>query len=82
MPRPINILLVRHAVSAANLDRSLYQRLPDPKVPLAPQGHEQARAAGDAVAAWLKTQEPGGTRILCSPYQRTRETCASSSIRS
>jgi len=75
MPRPINILLVRHAVSAANLDRSLYQRLPDPKVPLAPQGHDQARAAGEAVATWLKAQEPGGTRIFCSPYQRTRETC-------
>ena len=76
MPRPINILLVRHAVSAANLDRNLYTRLPDTKVPLAPKGHEEARAAGDAIAAWLKAQaEPGGTRIYCSPYQRTRETC-------
>lgn len=76
MPRPINIMLVRHAVSAANLDRSLYTRLPDTKVPLAPQGHEQARAAGDAIAAWIKGRAgPGGTRIYCSPYQRTRETC-------
>ena len=76
MPRPINILLVRHGVSQANLDRSLYTRLPDTKVPLAPVGHEQARAAGDAIAAWIKTLPyPCGTRIYCSPYQRTRETC-------
>lgn len=77
MPRPINLLLVRHAVSAANLDNTLYTRLPDAKVPLAPEGHKQARAAGEAVAAWIKAQ-PGtdSTRIYCSPYQRTRETCA------
>ncbi len=76
MPRPINIILVRHAVSAANLDNSLDTRLPDAKVPLAPEGKAQARAAGDAVAEWIKAQ-PGndGTRIFCSPYQRTRETC-------
>lgn len=77
MPRPINLLLVRHAVSAANLDNTLYTRLPDAKVPLAPEGRAQARAAGDAIAAWIKAQ-PGsdGTRIYCSPYQRTRETSA------
>jgi bisphosphoglycerate-dependent phosphoglycerate mutase len=76
MPRPINILLVRHAVSAANLDNTLYTRLPDAKVPLAPEGAAQARAAGDAVAEWIKAQEqPAGTRIYCSPFQRTRETC-------
>ena len=75
MPRPINILLVRHAVSQANLDRSLYTRFPDTHVPLAQEGHVQARAAGDAVATWIKSQqEPAGTRIYCSPYQRTRET--------
>jgi len=77
MPRPINILLVRHGVSQANLDRSLYMRFPDTKVPLAEEGHEQARAAGEAIAAWLKSRpDPGGTRIYCSPYQRTRETSA------
>ena len=76
MPRPINILLVRHGVSQANLDRSLYTRLPDTRVPLAQEGHVQARAAGEAIAAWLKAHpDPGGTRIYCSPYQRTRETC-------
>lgn len=76
MPRPINLLLVRHAVSAANLDNTLYTRLPDAKVPLAPEGHAQARAAGDAIAAWITAQtDGGGTRVYCSPYQRTRETC-------
>jgi len=76
MPRPINILLVRHAVSAANLDNTLYTRLPDAKVPLAPEGAAQARAAGNAIAEWIGAQrEPCGTRIYCSPFQRTRETC-------
>jgi len=75
MPRPINILLVRHAVSAANLDNTLYTRLPDAKVPLAPVGAAQSRAAGDAIAAWIRAQPVAdGTRIYCSPYQRTRET--------
>jgi broad specificity phosphatase PhoE len=76
MPRPINLLLVRHAVSQANLDNTLYTRLPDVRVPLAQEGHAQARATGDAIAAWVQAQrDPGGTRIYCSPYQRTRETC-------
>lgn len=77
MARPINILLVRHGVSAANLDRGLYTRLPDTRVALAPEGHRQARATGEAIAAWLKAQtDGGGTRIYCSPYLRTRETSA------
>jgi broad specificity phosphatase PhoE len=68
MPRPINILLVRHAVSAANLDSKLYTRLPDAMVPLAPEGAARPRAAGDAMAAWIAAQEnPCGTRIFCSP---------------
>lgn len=76
MPRPINILLVRHAVSAANLDATLYTRLPDAKVPLAPEGKAQARASGEAIADWIREQDnDDGTRIYCSPYQRTRETC-------
>lgn len=83
MPRQINLLLVRHALSEANLDKTVNARLPDARVNLAEVGHTQARAAGDAVADWLcnlrsswGTGGIGGTRILCSPYERTRQTSA------
>lgn len=77
MPRAINIFLVRHAVSEANLDKAVNARLPDNQVPLAEIGHDQAFKAGDALAEWLATSGnnfSGKTRILCSPYRRTRET--------
>lgn len=87
MPRNINLLLVRHAISEANLDKTVNARLPDNQVPLATEGHQQARMAGEAIADWLQSPQTtvGGntmdqpwvaerTRILCSPYRRTRET--------
>jgi hypothetical protein len=48
-------------------------------VPLAPEGHAQARAAGDAVAEWITAQD-GLVRHphLLLAYQRTRETCVRS----
>jgi 2,3-bisphosphoglycerate-dependent phosphoglycerate mutase len=83
MARQINLLLVRHAISEANLDKTVNARLPDSRVPLAPEGHDQAAAAGEAIAKWLTYLREcggnggiGGTRILCSPYLRTRETSA------
>lgn len=78
MARFINLFLVRHAVSEANLDKTVNARLPDSKVPLAPHGHEQAYAAGQALAQYMLAEklERDQTRILCSPYQRTRETSA------
>lgn len=73
--RNLNLLLVRHAVSEANLDKTVNARLPDNRVPLAPEGRDQARAAGEAIADWIDSVQPSGmTRILCSPYMRTRET--------
>lgn len=79
MPRKINLLLVRHAVSEANLDKTVNARLPDHAVPLAPVGHEQADTSGLKLANWLwRNANPDAekTRILCSPYRRTRETSA------
>jgi 2,3-bisphosphoglycerate-dependent phosphoglycerate mutase len=100
MARQINLILVRHAVSEANLDKSVNARLPDAKIPLAHEGHDQAYAAGKAIASFLRSEDnmffenhnyllkndmpkafstsqpEGKTRILCSPYQRTRETSA------
>ena len=52
-------------------------RLPDHSIQLSPEGHDQARAAGKALAGYLSaSSSPGPIRILCSPYERTRQTSA------
>ena len=72
--RAIRIFLVRHGESEANLDRSIIARLPDHSVPLSPEGRRQAAQAGRFLAGSLA---PGRrTRILVSPYARTRQTSA------
>lgn len=71
-----NIYLVRHAVSEANLDKALYLRLPDQRVPLAPEGFAQARAAGAYLADQINDFSSRRVRILCSPYLRARQTAA------
>lgn len=78
MARRINLLLVRHALSGANLDKSLNYRLPDQRIPLANVGHDQASKVGEFLAGFLSNaaQQEGRTRILCSPYMRTRQTSA------
>src|SRR3546814_581770 len=78
MARRINLLLVRHALSGANLDKSLNYRLPDQRIPLAEVGHDQAAKAGEFLAGFLSetAQSAGRTRILCSPYLRARQTSA------
>jgi 2,3-bisphosphoglycerate-dependent phosphoglycerate mutase len=75
--RPLRLFLVRHGQSAANLDKSMNVRLPDHSIQLSPEGHEQALAAGHALAGYLSASAgPGPIRILCSPYERTRQTSA------
>ena len=72
--RPIRLFLVRHGQSEANLDKSVNGRLPDHRIALSAEGHRQAAEAGTYLAQALA---PGHrTRILCSPYTRTRQTSA------
>ena len=40
---PSRIILVRHGRLAANDDTTIYSRVPDYKIELVEQGHEQAR---------------------------------------
>lgn len=70
MPHRVNIYLVRHATSSANLDKEVYLSQPDFNVPLAPHGKDQSIAAGK----FLRDNLVGRTRMLVSPYRRTRET--------
>lgn len=75
--RPLRLFLVRHGQSAANLDKSMNILLPDHSIELSPEGHVQAQAAGKALANYLSASAScGPIRILCSPYERTRQTSA------
>lgn len=87
---PIRIFLIRHGLSEANLDKSVNVHKPDFAVNLSPEGHEQAEAAGVALAEYITlnrgTKEIVGewgreevpdrrrARMLVSPYYRTRQT--------
>src|SRR5689334_25432126 len=56
--------------SEANLDKTIYERIPDHAVPLTPHGHEQAAKAGKDLRE-LFENEP--VRVYVSPYRRALE---------
>ncbi len=66
------IYLVRHGLSASNLDLEVNRRMPDHKIDLAPEGVRQAAEAGNALAENIMPGER--VRLLVSPYARTRQT--------
>ena len=70
------IHFIRHGLSEANLSTSVNRRKPDHAIELAPEGHHQAKRAGDALAHHFdhRGEGPGRIRMLISPYKRTRET--------
>jgi 2,3-bisphosphoglycerate-dependent phosphoglycerate mutase len=70
----VRIFLVRHATSAANLDKTVNATLPDSKVPLAEHGFDQAVAAGVTIREHLLQEPSQRVRMLVSPYLRTRQT--------
>ncbi|TGZ83800.1 phosphoglycerate mutase-like protein [Ascodesmis nigricans] len=72
MGKPRLIILIRHAESTGNENRSVHQSIPDHRVPLTTLGHEQALQAGSRLAALLQPTDT--LQIITSPYQRTRET--------
>ncbi|MFC6156803.1 histidine phosphatase family protein [Kribbella jiaozuonensis] len=72
--RPMRIVLIRHGESEANLDKTVYERIPDHAVPLTPHGHEQAVKAGKDLRE-LFENEP--VRVYVSPYLRARQTLES-----
>lgn len=60
------LILIRHAESEGNRDRTFTQ---SPEVPLTPFGREQARATAQRIAARYHP-----SRLIASPYRRARET--------
>jgi broad specificity phosphatase PhoE len=71
MSAPRQIIMVRHGQSAANLDTSIYDRVPDYRIPLTDLGLEQARAAGRQIRSQLDGEK---VRVYVSPYLRAYQT--------
>lgn len=71
--RPLRIVLLRHGQSEANIDPSVFERVPDHAIPLTATGHEQAATAGGALRQLFGDQP---VRVYVSPYRRTLQTLA------
>ena len=69
--RPMRIALIRHGESEANLDKTIFERVPDHAIPLTAHGHEQSAKAGTYLRE-LFENEP--VRAYVSPYLRARQT--------
>lgn len=69
--RPLRIALIRHAESEANLDKTVFERVPDHAIPLTAHGREQSATAG-AELRELFDGEP--VRVYVSPYKRALQT--------
>jgi len=66
------IVIIRHAQSEGNKNRSIHQTVPDHRVKLTAEGHAQALEAGKRLRSLLKPED--SVRFYTSPYTRTRET--------
>ena len=71
MSAPGKIIMIRHGQSAANADTSIYNRVPDYRIPLTDLGVEQARAAGEQVRRLLDGRP---VCVYVSPYLRAYQT--------
>lgn len=63
--------MIRHGQSAANVDPSIYDRVPDYRIPLTDLGISQAVAAGERLRRDLDGQP---ISVYVSPYLRTYQT--------
>ncbi|KAK5072157.1 hypothetical protein LTS08_000747 [Lithohypha guttulata] len=72
MGKPRLIIIIRHAQSEGNRDKTIHQATPDHKVSLTPEGEDQARQAGEKLRSLLR--EDDSLHFFISPYKRTRQT--------
>jgi hypothetical protein len=78
--KTLNLYLVRHGETEANVDRTLYTTKADHAIRLTSKGISQAEKAGDFLGEMLLEQEErhplnfGNIRVWHSPYYRARET--------
>jgi broad specificity phosphatase PhoE len=71
MSAPGKIIMIRHGQSAANADTSIYNRVPDYRIPLTELGLEQAKAAGERIRRELDGRQ---VSVYVSPYLRAYQT--------
>lgn len=69
--KPKRIILIRHGQSLGNLDKSIYAKLPDYKLPLTEKGKTQAELCGKTLRNITKKES---CMFYVSPLWRTRET--------
>lgn len=72
MGKPRLIIIIRHAQSEANVDKTIHQHTPDHRVGLTEEGHQQAQEAGQKLRELLRNDDR--LHFFISPYRRTRET--------
>src|ERR1700722_13663671 len=79
MPSRLNIYLIRHGESEANLDKAVNLRVADHQVALSDKGHQQASEAGTLLPGFIQELRSAGGKVAAyvSPYRRTRETWSS-----
>jgi len=73
----MQLLLVRHGETTANVDKKVYLDTADHAVPLSDLGHQQAITAGQLLAVQIKksiSRTNSRVRVWTSPYKRTRQT--------
>lgn len=71
MKKTKNIIVLRHGTSVANLDKSVYDRIPDYRVELATKGREQATKAAEHLVREFGERPVG---VYVSPFVRTVQT--------
>jgi len=86
--KPIRIILVRHGESLGNVDKSVYNEMPDWAVPLTDKGKEQAATVADKILALMQKEDlkdkmavqhdpmPLGAWVYSSEWVRAVQTAA------
>lgn len=69
--KPKRIILIRHGESLGNIDKTIYNSIPDYAIDLSDKGLEQAREAGKALKEIVKNET---MFAYVSPMWRTRST--------
>lgn len=70
--KPKRIILVRHGESVGNVNRAIYDTVPDYAIKLTEKGHEQAKQAGVKIANIIGAHETACAYV--SSYTRTKQT--------
>lgn len=69
--RPLRIAMVRHGESEANLDKRIFETVPDHAIPLTPHGWDQVAKTGVELREQFENQP---VRVYVSPYLRALQT--------